>query len=81
MRAIEIDLFGQVNCDSIDGKLLAGVGGMPAFVQGAQLSEGGRAAFLPAATTAKGKVSCIVSRLGLGSLSARHAMRQTSSSP
>ena len=73
--AIEIDLFGQVNCDSIDGKLLAGVGGMPAFVQGAQLSEGGRAAFCLPATTAKGKVSRIVSRLGLGSFvgSPRHA--------
>ncbi|MCK9284317.1 MAG: acetyl-CoA hydrolase [Rhodocyclaceae bacterium] len=73
--AIEIDLFGQVNCDSIDGKLLAGVGGMPAFVQGAQLSEGGRAAFCLPATTGRGKVSRIVSRLGLGSFvgSPRHA--------
>lgn len=72
---IEVDLFGQVNCDSLDGKLLAGVGGMPAYVQGAQLSEGGRAVFGLPATAGKGKVSRIVSRLGQGSYvgSPRHA--------
>lgn len=65
--AVEIDLFGQVNCDCLDGRLLAGVGGMPPFVTGARLSPGGRAAFCLAATANKGTVSRIVSKLGSGS--------------
>lgn len=40
--AVEVDLFGQVNADSINGRQLAGVGGLPNFVQGAKMSEGGR---------------------------------------
>lgn len=65
--AVEIDLFGQVNCDCLDGRLLAGVGGMPPFVIGARLSAGGRAIFCLSSTAAKGTVTRIVSRLGAGS--------------
>lgn len=73
--ALEIDLFGQVNCDALDGRLVAGVGGMPAFLQGAQLSARGRAVFCLASTAAKGTVSRIVPTLGHGSFVAapRHA--------
>lgn len=66
--ALEIDLLGQVNSESLDGALLAGVGGMPAFVQGARLSEGGRSIFCLSATAAKGQLSRIVPRLGATSL-------------
>jgi acyl-CoA hydrolase len=74
--ALEIDLLGQVNCDSLDGRLVAGVGGMPAFVQGAQLSKGGRAIFCLPATADRGDLSRIVSKLGARSLvaSPRHAL-------
>lgn len=65
--AIEVDLFGQVNCDCLDGRLLAGVGGMPPFVTGARLSEGGRSIFCLGATAAKGSVSRIVPKLGAAS--------------
>lgn len=65
--AIEIDLFGQVNCDCLDGRLLAGVGGMPPFVNGARLAQGGRAIFCLGSTAARGSVSRIVPKLGTGS--------------
>lgn len=61
--AIEVDLLGQVNCDCLDGRLLAGVGGMPPFATGARLSEGGCAVFCLAATANRGATSRIVSRL------------------
>lgn len=74
--ALEVDLFGQVNSEALDGRLVAGVGGMPAFVHGAQLSAGGRSIICLAATAAKGQTSRIVPRLGAGSLVAlpRHAI-------
>lgn len=66
--ALEVDLLGQVNSEALDGRLVAGVGGMPAFAQGAQLSAGGRLIICLAATAARGQVSRIVPRLGPGSL-------------
>ena len=73
--AVEVDLFGQVNSECADGQLIAGVGGMPAFVQGSRLSRNGRAIFCLNSTTTNGKVSRIVPMLGQGSLvnSPRHA--------
>lgn len=65
--AVEIDLFGQVNCDCLGGRLLAGVGGMPPFVTGARLADGGRAIFCLSSTADKGAVSRIVPKLGSGS--------------
>lgn len=61
--ALEVDLFGQVNCDTLAGKLVAGVGGMPAFAAGARLSAGGRVVFALLSSAAKGAVSRIVPRL------------------
>jgi len=58
--ALEVDLFGQVNVDSLNGRLLAGVGGLPAFAAGAQLSSGGRSIIVLAASGDKGRVSRIV---------------------
>lgn len=73
--ALEIDLLGQVNCYSLDGKLFAGVGGMPAFVTGARSGDDGRSVFSMLATAQHGKVSRIVPMLSTGSFvgSPRHA--------
>lgn len=60
---VEVDLFGQVNADSMNGRLVAGVGGLPAFVAGASLSEGGRSIIALPAATDDGKYSRIVPRL------------------
>lgn len=62
--AVEVDLLGQVNADTLNGRLLAGVGGLPAFAAGALLSEGGRSIIALPAATDNGKFSRIVSRLG-----------------
>lgn len=57
--ALEVDLFGQVNAERIDGRLYSGVGGFNDFVRGARLSRGGRSIVaLPA--MARGGVSRIV---------------------
>lgn len=66
--ALEVDLFGQVNCDTLSGRLVAGVGGMPAFAQGAKLSAGGRAIFALLSSASGGAVSRIVPRLDTGAL-------------
>lgn len=61
--ALEVDLFGQVNCDTLSGQLMAGVGGMPAFAAGARLSQGGRAVFALLSSASGGAISRIVPRL------------------
>jgi len=65
--AVEVDLFGQVNAESIDGRLVAGVGGLPAFVAGALLSRSGRSIIALPSTTEDGR-SRIVGRLSPGCL-------------
>jgi acyl-CoA hydrolase len=74
--ALEVDLLGQVNCYSLDGKLFAGVGGMPAFVTGARSGDDGRSIFSLTATARGGEVSRIVPVLSAGSFvgSPRHAV-------
>ncbi len=62
--AVEVDLFGQVNGDSLKGRLLAGVGGLPPFVAGARDSEGGRSIIALSAATEDGRFSRIVPTLG-----------------
>lgn len=66
--AIEVDLLGQVNCDTLGGQLVAGTGGMPAFAQGAKLSAGGRAVFALLSTASRAAVSRVVPRLAASSL-------------
>jgi acyl-CoA hydrolase len=58
--AVEVDLFGQVNVDCLNGRLVAGVGGLPAFAAGAQMSPGGRSIIVLAASGDKGRVSRII---------------------
>lgn len=73
--AVEVDLFGQVNADCVGGRLVAGVGGLPAFVAGASLSPGGRSIIALSAMTDDRRHSRIVARLSGPALAAlpRHA--------
>jgi acyl-CoA hydrolase len=66
--AMEIDLFGQINSESQSGQLLSGVGGMPPFVQASVLSSGGRSIFCLSSSADGGRISRVVPRLGLGSI-------------
>lgn len=73
--AVSVDLFGQVNADSLNGKQVAGVGGLPAFVNGALLAEGGRSIICLPSTNTRGDISRLVPRLAEGELCGlpRHA--------
>jgi acyl-CoA hydrolase len=63
--AIEVDLDGQVNGETIDGIQVSGVGGSLDFVEAARYSPGGRS-IIALRSTAKGR-SRIVDRLDAGS--------------
>ena len=63
--AIEVDLDGQVNGETIDGVQVSGVGGSLDFVEAARYSPGGRSV-IALRSTAKGR-SRIVDRLAAGS--------------
>lgn len=68
--ALEVDLTGQVNADSIGPKLYSGVGGQLDFVYGASRSEGGKPIIaLPSTVTLRdgSRLSRIVSMLKPGS--------------
>lgn len=52
--ALSVDLTGQINADSIGTKFYSGVGGQVDFVQGAGLSEGGKAIIAMPSVTKKG---------------------------
>jgi acyl-CoA hydrolase len=74
--AVEVDLFGQVNADAVNGRLAAGVGGLPAFAAGAALSEGGRSIIALPAATDDGRFSRVVPRIaapGLCAIPRHHA--------
>jgi 4-hydroxybutyrate CoA-transferase len=60
---VAIDLSGQANAEMVDGRQVSGTGGLLDFVRGAHLSEGGRS-ILALPSTAGGKASRIVARLG-----------------
>ena len=62
--AIEVDLWGQVNGEAIDGAQVSGVGGSLDFVEAARYSPGGMS-IVALRSTARGR-SRIVPRLGLG---------------
>lgn len=52
--ALQVDITGQVCADSIGTKFYSGVGGQIDFVDGANLSEGGKAIIAMPSITAKG---------------------------
>jgi acyl-CoA hydrolase len=61
--ALEVDLFGQVNLEWQNGRLVSGVGGAPDFARGAHRSGGGRSIIALPSTAKGGNVSRIVLRL------------------
>ena len=61
--AIQIDLFGQINAETIRGRPVSGVGGSQNFTTGASRSMGGKTIVALPSTAAGGKVSRIVSIL------------------
>ena len=61
--AIEIDLTGQINSESVNGQQFSGTGGQLDFVRGAYLAEGGKS-FIALRSTAKGgTISRVVASL------------------
>jgi 4-hydroxybutyrate CoA-transferase len=64
--AIEVDLTGQVNAESVGDRQVAGVGGQLDFVEGAYWAPGGRSIIALPSTGRGGEVSRIVARLGRG---------------
>jgi 4-hydroxybutyrate CoA-transferase len=64
--AIEVDLTGQVNAESIAGRQVAGIGGQFDFVEGAYWAPGGRSVIALPSTGRGGELSRIVARLGPG---------------
>ncbi|WP_284035536.1 acetyl-CoA hydrolase/transferase C-terminal domain-containing protein [Neobacillus sp. 114] len=57
--ALEVDLAGQVNAESINNHTIAGVGGQMDFIRGAQYSKGGKAIIAFPSTTKDGTKSRI----------------------
>jgi 4-hydroxybutyrate CoA-transferase len=61
--ALEIDLTGQINAESLNGVQISGVGGQFDFVEGAYFSRGGKSITALASSAGRGKVSRIVPHL------------------
>lgn len=61
--AIQIDLTGQINAESLGGHQFSGTGGQLDFVRGAYLAPGGKSFIALHATAKKGTISRIVPRL------------------
>ena len=64
--ALEVDLTGQVNAESVGDRQVAGIGGQFDFVLGASLARGGRSIIALPSTGKGGAVSRIVARLSAG---------------
>jgi 4-hydroxybutyrate CoA-transferase len=64
--AVEVDLTGQINAETIDGRLISGSGGLLDFALGAQRSSGGKFIVALPATAKSGAVSRIVARMAPG---------------
>ena len=64
--ALEVDLLGQVNAESVDGRQVAGIGGQFDFVLGVSRAAGGRSVIALPASGKGGTVSRIVRRLAAG---------------
>jgi acyl-CoA hydrolase len=69
--ALQVDLLGQVNAETIDGQQISGGGGLTDFVRGARASVGGRS--VVALTAASSRASRIVALLGPGPVSVSRA--------
>lgn len=62
--ALQVDLSGQANCESVNGRAVGGIGGLLDFHRAARASEGGRGIVVLPATAAGGTQSRIVLDLG-----------------
>lgn len=61
--ALEVDITGQVNAESLGSQVFGGVGGQVDFIRGAALSRGGRSIMALPSLTQNGSASRIVARL------------------
>jgi 4-hydroxybutyrate CoA-transferase len=64
--AVEIDLTGQVNSETVGGRQISGLGGQFDFIEGVLHSKDGVSIFAMPSTAARGKVSRIVAKLAPG---------------
>jgi acyl-CoA hydrolase len=64
--ALEVDLLGQVNAESVEGRQITGIGGHFDFVLGVTRAVGGRSVIALPSTGRGGSVSRIVWRLPAG---------------
>lgn len=64
--AIQIDLMGQVNAESIGSEQFSGTGGQVDFIRGTSFSKNGRSIIVLPSTAGKGKISRIVATLDEG---------------
>lgn len=64
--AIEVDLTGQVNAESVGDRQVSGIGGQFDFVEGAYWAPGGRSVIALPSTGRGGELSRIVARLPAG---------------
>jgi len=69
---LEVDLYGQVNADSVNGAFYSGIGGQVDFVRGATLSKGGQSFITLPSTALGGTVSTIVPILKHPVTTSRH---------
>jgi len=67
LSAIEIDLTGQVNSETVRGSQISAIGGSFDFLQGALFSEGGKSIIAMTSATPDDQFSRIVPQLPLGS--------------
>jgi acyl-CoA hydrolase len=65
--ALQIDLTGQVDADSLGTHIYSGIGGQVDFIRGASRSKGGRPVIAIPSTAMGGKISRIVPTLSPGS--------------
>jgi acyl-CoA hydrolase len=64
--ALEVDLTGQVNADSLGYRFYSGIGGQADFIRGATLAKMGKPIIALPSTTSDGKQSRIVAKLSEG---------------
>lgn len=64
--ALEVDLLGQVNAESVGGRHVSGPGGLPDFARAAHLDAGGLSIIALNATDGTGATSRIVPQLAAG---------------
>ncbi len=67
LSAIEIDITGQVNAETVKGKQISAIGGSFDFLTGALYSPGGKSVIAMTSTSPDGRHSRIVAQLPIGS--------------